>query len=531
MQRKALRGRITAMRKSPLLATLDLIIDSKQFYKYIPALKFVVRVIDLLPSRLIVSVPRSYQLIFTSMLFSEKLGYFSTRKIFWLEVCEKVIEFRPYVHMIRLHLEYLTQEDEKARQNFINKSWEKANLFESKYRNFLAWSVWNLNHKDWQLIMDKHLEFNRRLIHDKGNRKFQRFIFPNFTPHMGHMAIAYLQNINQNPHILKEIIVPKLLTVNQFYWDLLKKKLHEENCKVIEAEELRNLNENIVLDEYLNFDRNNNLILNFAVESGPKRSKLVNLENQSQALSISREEQIRGRETMKKLIDLAEYKGLVALHIRGTTPENLKNSQARDCEVESYYELCEVLSSSGYYVVRMGDSTFPKLSKKFHGIVYDYAHSEMKSGFMDCWFWSNMKFWVGNMNGVQYVARSFGKPILMTNQWYWNPQGSNSDLFIPKLLSRDGQIVAFKEVVESKVSRSQSRQLIEKYGYRILENDSEILAKSAIQMVKKIELNSKEDIQELHPVEREFLKACDFENRQDSMRFPEVFIESLSHRI
>ena len=199
-------------RKNPLLTTLDLVIDSKQLYRIISLLSVGVRFIDLLPKRAFLCIPRRYKLLVTSALFSEKLNYFSSRKTYWLDECFKHEEFKPYISMIRLKQEYLNASDGKSIEQFGTRVWEKSKLNREEIRNFLAWSAWNLGNNHWEVLIDKYVEFtsSQTRLKSKDKKQVQIILFPNFTPHMGHMAIAYLQHTKANFGRYREVQIKKL---------------------------------------------------------------------------------------------------------------------------------------------------------------------------------------------------------------------------------------------------------------------------------------------------------------------------------
>jgi putative glycosyltransferase (TIGR04372 family) len=75
----------------------------------------------------------------------------------------------------------------------------------------------------------------------------------------------------------------------------------------------------------------------------------------------------------------------------------------------------KAVANAGGLVVRNGSTNFVKLPDEFE--AFDYAHSSIKSPFMDVWLNANCAFWIGNMNGASVVPIAFGKVRLITDAW------------------------------------------------------------------------------------------------------------------
>lgn len=139
----------------------------------------------------------------------------------------------------------------------------------------------------------------------------------------------------------------------------------------------------------------------------------------------------------------------VALHVRspGYHKEGVQVHQShRNADIATYLQAAREVVRRGGWVVRMGDTTMPRLPPT-PGVI-DYAHSPGKSARMDVFLCAACRFFVGVASGISHVPTAFGVPCVLTN-WLSNalPVYSRYDLFLPKLLrsAADGRFVPFDQ--------------------------------------------------------------------------------------
>ena len=124
-------------------------------------------------------------------------------------------------------------------------------------------------------------------------------------------------------------------------------------------------------------------------------------------------------------------------HIRepNWSGENLNNSNQmyRNADPETYYKAFKYITESGGFI-RVGNSNMKKLIKMKN--VIDYAHSDLKSDFMDVYLGATSKFSIVTSSGYSAIPASFGVPILHTNQLPTSAvfQCNLQDLYLPKLI-------------------------------------------------------------------------------------------------
>lgn len=120
----------------------------------------------------------------------------------------------------------------------------------------------------------------------------------------------------------------------------------------------------------------------------------------------------------RKLEVLGLPKGawFVTLHVRtsGYYREGLGFIQDhRNSPTESYLPAIDLIVKNGGWVVRMGDSSMPKLPRTQN--VIDVAHSALSSRRLDLYLWSKCRFFLGTTSGPTNVVISFNTPCLLVN--------------------------------------------------------------------------------------------------------------------
>ena len=139
----------------------------------------------------------------------------------------------------------------------------------------------------------------------------------------------------------------------------------------------------------------------------------------------------------------------VCIHVRqaGYKPEFAIDSP-NNCAIETYLDAMHYLVGVGYRVIRLGNHTMTPLPQ-FPGVI-DYAHSRIRSAFMDIFLIANCEFYIGTASGPSIVASAFERPAVMTNvQPLIARPPHERDIFLPKLYRRSatGELVKFRDIL------------------------------------------------------------------------------------
>jgi putative glycosyltransferase (TIGR04372 family) len=384
----------------------------------------------------------------------------------------------------------------------------------------LGWSFWNLNHHSYRFVMLNYSEKLQKLT--DGEKWSSSRILENFTPFLGHLGLLcnYINFYRTserriqlpyegiaNSYLLKMIIEQSPLHISCLPKDFDKTKL------------------GIMAFDQLNYSFEENGRIRFG-------SELSSISHQSHPefdvnggfrLRLADGEASAGREILNRYIPNSKGKWINVLHIRGTDEESAATSQARDASIMDYFEYCQSINDLGGVVIRMGDNSFPGLPEDFP--AFDYANSQIKSEFMDCWLWNECRWWTGNSNGAATVAMAFGKPRLMTNMWYWNIVGSATDIVIPKTLSIGGKVLSPIQTLHSPISRSMSRKRILESGYILNDNSPSQLVAASEEMYYSLE-GSGLWKSPVSSIESQFREALGTLPQKTVMRLSPTFLES-----
>ena len=355
---------------------------------------------------------------------------------------------------------------------------------ESKFEDSKYWSItedteiqeaeivfdrifWFLGHKAAKFALDTVMRNVSTLKHNSIDSLSRNL--PHFTSNLGHLGYLFLyinyyrtRDSNRVIHVTGEKIA------NRFYFEIIRRL---SPLKIV-IDSPNNINRDFLKTDFLLMSRDS---------SGKYRAE-------SSAASLSFQEfpefqvcsdfqlKLTDDENLQGLTQLNEFLGreitwFGLIHVRGPRNGNFEHAQARDANIDRYRRIGEFVNHSGGLLIRMGDDGFPRLKRNF--VAFDYAHSDLRSEFMDVWFWNNCRFWVGNMNGASVPPLTFGKRRLLTDMWFIDENGPSSDFYVPKKLFYKGQRLACDEIKNLPISRVMNRKWIKHCGYD-LEDLSEI---------------------------------------------------------
>ena len=232
---------------------------------------------------------------------------------------------------------------------------------------------------------------------------------------------------------------------------------------------------------------------------------------------------------MLETIGFDSQKWFVALHIRGLSRVNQDQWQSRDANILNYRKFCERISELGGQVVRMGSPDFAKLPIDFNAI--DYAWSDVRSPMLDCWLWSNCRWWTGNANGASIAAFAFGATRLISDQWYWDNLGPENDFHMPRVLANleNNQILSIEETIQHKLSRNMSKESFRRYGLHLQDQSPEDLANAADDLFAATNSQSQSRIgATLTPIEQAFGSQLNNIDSKQVLQIPSSYASLLS---
>jgi len=152
-------------------------------------------------------------------------------------------------------------------------------------------------------------------------------------------------------------------------------------------------------------------------------------------LALTGAEMQKGRACLKEL-GLPDNAWFVCLHVGESCFKQEQGYNATeavlDTEINTYLPAIRSVGERGGWVIRIGDPKMKPLPAMPHAI--DYAHSALRSEWMDIFLLGACRFFFGTSSGLAYVPPLFGVPCVLTN---WAPTGqrpfNSRDIYIPKL--------------------------------------------------------------------------------------------------
>ena len=354
--------------------------------------------------------------------------------------------------------------------NEIKNAFDDSSINNGKFDAAISWGFWNLSHKKFEYMLQDLKNF----LEGELNSHFglNRFL-PDFSRNLGHLSCLYLYENFYRGQDNREIYIENGYAANKYYLEMLIRS-SKLKINLIEAGEFPLKS----IDNIKNFDT---LLYSFESQNSVRiESDASNsfyqlypewLSSYHNHLKMNKTEYDKGSDVFREIIG---NRWFVIFHVREPSDAMLVNGQARDSNINSYKLLANYINDNGGAVIRMGESNLPSLEFDFK--AYDYAKSEIKSEFLDCWLWAHCRYWVGNVNGAMLTALTFGKSRLITNQWYWNLYGGPNDLVLPKLLWENENLLSISETINSVVGRQMNRNYMKNKGFSLSENtDQDIL--------------------------------------------------------
>jgi putative glycosyltransferase (TIGR04372 family) len=229
-----------------------------------------------------------------------------------------------------------------------------------------------------------------------------------------------------------------------------------------------------------------------------KAQQQWDLEKRSPLLKLDADTIARGRKVLARLgVPLDAW--FVGLHAResgyhGKGDNSLQSF--RNADVHSYIPAMRAVVERGGWIIRMGDRSMTPLPP-MPGVI-DYAHSSIKSDWMDIFLCACSRFFIGTQSGLSQVPDCFGVPTVMTN-WVSlaNPPWYQGGLFIPKMfsLTTTARQLSFHEVLEAGLSFMHTPQFAKK-GVTWIDNSPQEILKVVEEMMDRLDhAPSNDDVQ------------------------------------
>ena len=111
---------------------------------------------------------------------------------------------------------------------------------------------------------------------------------------------------------------------------------------------------------------------------------------------------------------MPKNKWFVCLHVK----EKKDSTEIRNTEIKHYLNAIKLITSSGGFVIRIGDTDTPPLPKMKN--LIDYTQSRNRNSLTDLFIVKNCEFILGTASGPNMIAKLFNRPVLGTNLTEWS---------------------------------------------------------------------------------------------------------------
>ena len=178
----------------------------------------------------------------------------------------------------------------------------------------------------------------------------------------------------------------------------------------------------------------------------------------------------------------------VCLHVRedGFRAEGLITHRSAD--IDTYLFAIKSIVARGGWVIRMGDPSMKPLPAMKQ--VIDYAHTDVKSDWMDVFLGASCRFFLGTNSGLNCIPCIFGIPCALTNMWPISARSVQSqDLFIPKLAWSEFEncYLTFEEALSPKFFFNLNSKLLYSWGIKVVDNTPEEINELVLEMLDRLD--------------------------------------------
>ena len=159
----------------------------------------------------------------------------------------------------------------------------------------------------------------------------------------------------------------------------------------------------------------------------------------------------------------------------------------RNCDINGYLPEIEAITKEGGWVIRMGDAKMKEIPPMKN--VVDYAHTKIKSDWMDVFLSASCRFFLGCNSGLSHLPTIFGVPSAIANCVPMSGVLSYGDqaIGIPKLVwsISENRCLTFKEIFDSPISNYRWDSSFAKAGVKLIDNSPEDILGLAMEVMDK----------------------------------------------
>lgn len=334
--------------------------------------------------------------------------------------------------------------------------------------------------------------------------------------HLGNLPAVYImaQELGWLPKYKTILIAPKGMVCNYAFLEYFK-KYFEVVTDPIEIKKLQELRADLEFDtSYLMLP--NKQATNMRIASGSVHAEWDRQGRQA-LFTLSKRDQERGEKALNEL-GLPNGAWFVGMHVRegGFKQEGESNyNRHRNSNLEDFYPAIKAITDRGGWVVRMGESNMKRMPQMPNAI--DYAHSNLKSDWMDVYICAESKFFLATAAGIQHCPPCFGVPTVAVNQPPTHYRFNSKNIFLPKLLRDKStqELLSLKKLFVSPIYECENGNFLHELNFEFVDNSAIEIKEAVDEMLDRLLNNTSYD-QESENLQQSFRNL----NPQPEFEFP-----------
>lgn len=182
----------------------------------------------------------------------------------------------------------------------------------------------------------------------------------------------------------------------------------------------------------------------------------------------------------------------VALHVRETGFYEDPDRTSRNADIKDYKQAIKYMIGKGYAVVRLGNEKMSDISDMIAEcgpLLFDYAHSDIRSEMMDCYLMSKCAFFIGMASGPASLPVVFGANSCNINWWnaYTGPNFIPGDLTSFKKLRyiSDNSLVPLDTLLRPPFSLNPTTKILAQIGVKYENNTEQEILDTVIEFIER----------------------------------------------
>ena len=184
-------------------------------------------------------------------------------------------------------------------------------------------------------------------------------------------------------------------------------------------------------------------------------------------------------------------KKFVVIHARDIGFYGNVNQNTRNADIFTYKAAIKYLIKQGYVVIRIGDKNMVKITPllmECGEMLFDYAHSAIKSEMIDIYLLSNCAFMIGCSSGPQVIPPLFHVNCVLINWFNMSnaPYFNKSDITTFKKFryKKNKELVPLKKLFESPFSLNPSRKDLDEIGVFLEDNSEQEILDTVVEFLE-----------------------------------------------